>query len=388
MDYRHHFGMPWVIRQHSKTKIDSAGDSLVALAPNNSNRDAAIQIISNWRSCHTYPLYRIRRTLEKMAHTVSNNVSIVSRIKRLPSIKTKLEQKGVRRLSQMQDIGGCRAIMQTISDAHQLFTKCVSFSSRANAFADTEKVDDYITSPKKDGYRGIHLIVKLRAEDNRSRYGPRIEIQIRTALQHVWATAVEIAQARTNRLFKTKIKTADQDWLRFFLLISAEFAGIEGSPMVPGVSEISKKRVDELKDIDNRAGIISAMTAWKFIADVPKSGPGVAPNPYWFLLEFIPKDGSLRVMTYEKEKTEEAQQAYSTLELRTESDPSAQVLLASLDSIADLKEAYPNYTNDIGQFLGLVCQILGRPIPVLINWQPFPHFFFNRQPPEQAKAQP
>ena len=42
------------------------------------------------------------------------------RLKRLPSILSKLERLPWLRLSQMQDIGGCRVVLRTADDAYRI----------------------------------------------------------------------------------------------------------------------------------------------------------------------------------------------------------------------------------------------------------------------------
>ena len=55
---------------------------------------------------------------------------------------------------------------------------------------------DYIENPKSSGYRSIHYIYKYSS--NIQDYdGLKIELQIRTRLQHSWAMAVETASYRT-----------------------------------------------------------------------------------------------------------------------------------------------------------------------------------------------
>ncbi len=44
--------------------------------------------------------------------------------------------------------------------------------------------DDYIEKPKKSGYRGVHLIYKYFSDKIQTFNGLKVEVQIRTALQH------------------------------------------------------------------------------------------------------------------------------------------------------------------------------------------------------------
>lgn len=53
---------------------------------------------------------------------------------------------------------------------------------------------DYIASPKDDGYRALHLIVR--------RAGLPIEVQVRTRGQDLWANAIEEAGRQTGVQFK------------------------------------------------------------------------------------------------------------------------------------------------------------------------------------------
>ena len=70
-------------------------------------------------------------------------------------------------------------------------------------------LDDYISNPKDDGYRSIHLVYKLKRE-------PRlfIEIQVRSYFQHIWATAVETFGTLKSSSFKSG--HGEKEWLKFF----------------------------------------------------------------------------------------------------------------------------------------------------------------------------
>ncbi|WP_457767666.1 RelA/SpoT domain-containing protein [Cyanobium sp. ULC082] len=53
------------------------------------------------------------------------------------------------------------------------------------------RVDNYQAEPKPSGYRGIHLIYRYRSNKSETYNGLLLEVQIRSPLQHAWATAVE-----------------------------------------------------------------------------------------------------------------------------------------------------------------------------------------------------
>ena len=58
------------------------------------------------------------------------------------------------------------------------------------------KFNDYVENPKDSGYRSIHYVYKYSSKADKYN-GLKIELQIRTKLQHNWATAVETAGAMT-----------------------------------------------------------------------------------------------------------------------------------------------------------------------------------------------
>jgi ppGpp synthetase/RelA/SpoT-type nucleotidyltranferase len=75
---------------------------------------------------------------------------------------------------------------------------------------------DYIQSSRDaDGYRSLHLIYKYRNIKNPSYDGLRIELQIRTKLQHIWATAVETMGTLLGQALK--YRQGEEAWQDFLL---------------------------------------------------------------------------------------------------------------------------------------------------------------------------
>jgi len=60
------------------------------------------------------------------------------------------------KLARMQDIGGLRAVVDTVVQVRQLH-ELYTDGSLTHELIDT---DDYIESPKPSGYRSLHLIYK------------------------------------------------------------------------------------------------------------------------------------------------------------------------------------------------------------------------------------
>ena len=101
-------------------------------------------------------------TLKKYAKKIDKDALVAQRIKRRESIEDKLKRLKDRglTLSQMQDLGGCRAIVSTtwpIDDLVEALTTNPRMGHRLL------RVDDYIRNPKGAGYRGMHLIYEFQS---------------------------------------------------------------------------------------------------------------------------------------------------------------------------------------------------------------------------------
>ena len=115
----------------------------------------------------------------------------------------------------MQDIAGLRLVMKNKSDLHSAVNVIRSSQSK-NIF---KKMQDYHSRPKSDGYRSIHMVFQSKVD------GRLIELQFRTELEHIWATAVEVYGTIQYTSFKTG--DGDQGWKEFFKYLSSYFAMLE-----------------------------------------------------------------------------------------------------------------------------------------------------------------
>lgn len=139
---------------------------------------AALRVITDYRAMHEYPLRKVTMGVRSMLKTALPGETIRpgQRFKRLDRILGKLGRFPRMRLSQMEDIGGCRAVISERAGVYAVL-------GRIRRNWPDAKVTDYIAEPKPDGYRGVHIIER---RDSRL-----IEVQLRTVRQHVWAEAVE-----------------------------------------------------------------------------------------------------------------------------------------------------------------------------------------------------
>ncbi len=144
-------------------------------------------------------LLQIRLEQLALAHTINQKlppeaIRIATRVKTLPSFLKKLERKGWPQFyyptEVAEDLIGARAVCWFCDDCYGFVTLLRS-SKHVNV---DPTVEDFISTPKKSGYRSIHLRATIAYDGiRRDADGVTItsedmpcEIQVRTKLQDAW----------------------------------------------------------------------------------------------------------------------------------------------------------------------------------------------------------
>jgi ppGpp synthetase/RelA/SpoT-type nucleotidyltranferase len=243
--------MEWVAPEYRRDKVNIAGRALVAAMHADwddwdnsewSTYETHLNIINNWRASHAYPLLVMRTTLGNYAKTIDQGALVAQRIKRLVSIGTKLDREPRMKLTQMQDIGGCRAVVATAAHLKELVEKYAQSSIKHKRAT----IDDYVQKPRRSGYRGIHIVYRYHSDKlaKQAYEDLKIEMQLRSQYQHAWATAVETVGTFIGQALKSSM--GPDRWLRFFQLMGSVIAIREGTPMVPETGCDSASLYDEL----------------------------------------------------------------------------------------------------------------------------------------------
>lgn len=345
----------------SNTAIDKAGEILQRGSHLDLEFDRALEFINAWRSAHSYPLQAIKMLLLIRARRIHSGAIIAQRLKRLHSIRAKLELESTR-LSQMQDIGGCRAIMlnmQHVTDLRDKFLEAALKNPRSRHQLLTPK--DYIENPKPDGYRSVHLILKYQSAmpKNRNYNGFRIEVQLRTRLQHAWATAVEVVDIFSGKpSLKTSLKTqiGDDKWRRFFVLMGSAMAMREHAPLVPNTPTSKANLVKELKNLADEISALHFLGGLGHAVNVLSANQARQAAAYILILDADKKNVTVR--SYTDSDLSNAQTEYLELEKSNATNPHVQVVQVAVDSIDLLKTAYPNYYLDTTVFLQVLRQLI------------------------------
>lgn len=336
----------WEIPKYSKSEINKAGKIITDPSSSQLERNNALAILNNWRSSHAYPLQVMASNLRiRNPHAI-----VVQRLKRLESITGKLSRFQEMSLYRMQDLGGCRVILDSIDQVYKSIDKYRS--SRIRHILKREY--DYIQNPKASGYRSYHMVYQFQS-DKKETYNNNIliEIQFRTKLQHIWATAVEMMGIYTKSNLKSS--QGDKSVLRFFVLVSSIFAKIENMPICPDTVDDYNILVSEIKKIDKETNIVSMLSALSVAINHVNNNDQLKKNGY-YVLQLNYKRKILRIHSFSKSQVEVATRAYNKIEGLNNQD--LDVVLVSATSFDTLKAAYPNYFTDISEFVDMMRRIL------------------------------
>lgn len=160
----------------------------------------AYELIVAWRACHEYSLVKANMGLRSAVSTENCRLEVSQRLKRIPTILDKIRREPTMQLANMQDIGGCRAVLESVGEVRRVQRRLVE--NRTRKGAPPLRVADYISKPRSSGYRAVHVIVTYPDRDGEPR---GIEVQLRTRLQHDWAITVERLSGRLRHDFKSGV---------------------------------------------------------------------------------------------------------------------------------------------------------------------------------------
>ena len=333
--------MKYPLPEYSRNAVKKAGGVLTG--KKTGDNDLALEVLSNWRSCHGYPLNTFQATLRDKLKAVDPTAVVAQRLKRTPSIIEKLKREPLMKLSTMQDIGGLRAVVKDVAAVREL----VARYSKSRFQHSRILTRDYIAQPKGSGYRSVHLIYRYKNAVRPDYDGLHVELQIRSRMQHYWATAVETAGVFLRESLKAS--EGPQPWLDFFVVCSAAFACLENCQRVPGFEHLTKKRtyaacVSAADSLD----VEKILRGFAVVVDEVASKSSAAA---FHLIVLDTKEELVTIRPFSEANLAKASSEYTKLESEVREDENRQVVLVSAGPINNLKRAYPNYFLDAEDFL-------------------------------------
>lgn len=327
----------------SNRKIDNIGEQLkkVTLL-----KKADLNILLEWRNSFSpileYYYSKLKKEIKK-----EDLVVLARRLKRIESIQIKLKRFKTMRLSTLQDIAGVRAVLKD----EQALNKVFAHLRSQITINKLKRVDNYFSAPKENGYRGVHLIYQNASSNI-------IEIQLRTELQHIWATAVEIYGELQNTSFKTG--EGDEQWKEFFLLLSSYFAIKENSTPAQEHIRLSKNKIrSQLKKAIKNLNVIEKLNAsTNGIQIVVSKYNESAKTGKYALLELDLKNKQTTVEIFNKKDISKAIEIYTQKELHMKKSDQRNIVFVNIEDLDKIQKSYPNYFLDTKKLLEILSKIV------------------------------
>jgi hypothetical protein len=334
------------IPQRSKRQINIAGRVLRSSGSSLTPEVVqALDVLGDWRTLHAYPLQCAYMKLREGSRRIDQKALVSQRLKRVPSILYKLQRNPSMALTTIQDIGGCRAILTDLKGVRKLAPRMGTI------------VKDYIANPKPDGYRGIHLVERYMptSDKHEEHTGCKIEIQLRTRLQHAWATAVETVDSLLNQNIKGG--AGQKEWRRFFALASSLIALKENSPSVPDCPSERSVLVKELQRVIGKLDVFAKLDGLSAsIESLSKLQKNEGCAAYVLVLDM--KERRISLTGFMKSHLEHVASHYLETEKEHFGDPRFQVVQVYVSQIKELKRAFPNYYLDTQAFVTFISEAL------------------------------
>lgn len=336
---------------HSKKAVERAARAIRHQC-DLEQREEAIKIIQNYREYHLYPLMLIKNHLARTAKKVDTSAIVVRRLKRLPTIINKLERRtldGINpntiQLTSMQDIGGCRVIVKNLEKLKQLHEKL----NKSKSVHRIRKTNDYL-KPKESGYGGIHITYNCfeNYKQEHEWKNTRIEVQLRTELQHNWATSLEIIDTIKNVQLKTSMD-GHKDWRAFFSAAGKLVAHKEKAYILTN-EELYEEQLT-LARLQKNLNVIETLAQYTVaISHVnTNSLPKKVKNHQGMCLVELKEFKSTSETSLTLFDKNKMPQALEALAISEKNNHQISVLLSFAETKI-LKKAYPNYFGSTTQF--------------------------------------
>jgi ppGpp synthetase/RelA/SpoT-type nucleotidyltranferase len=344
--------------KYSGKRITKAGELLA-----NSNLrtmdpvvfDESMDCLSFWRGEHADPLEQAYAELAKATSGIEKHPVFSKRLKRADSIRSKLRVYKGMSLRRMQDIGGCRVVVGS--------NKKVKKLSKLLANSDHIKLrNNYIDIAKDDGYRSIHLVGGYKGREGK--VFP-VEIQVRSVLQHVWATGVEMIDICTGQSLKSGL--GSEKWEVFFLRLSEIFVEMESihflntmqmEPLLMSMNALMKDKkfsslISQLAGFERSLHLQKKLESYTNLIGSVDAVLEDKPDTQGYYLVYVNLEvGSVIAQDFfGSNEIDLANDRYLALEKKIDGNDKEITALVSTEAVGGIKEAYPNYFADAQKLL-------------------------------------
>jgi ppGpp synthetase/RelA/SpoT-type nucleotidyltranferase len=293
-------------------------------------------VFDEYRKSHLEPLSETTLELQGWLNEYGHDYYIAQRLKRKPQIVRKLNRLSVR-LTQLQDIGGCRIILEKnelVEQAVEFFKKKIE----STADLSLARITDYREKGRDvTGYRSVHLLLE--------RGGKKLELQLRSRIQHYWAESIE----RTSVIYGYHLKEGegDPEVISYFQKLSDAFYEIE-SGRTPSMRsrldiDVAKKQSEEIIRAKNPSKAIDSHVNEDIILTLTeKDRRSQSPINNWIIV-FDWSSGQFVSWDIVGRTPDEAIKAYVRYENQFPVEKNFEVVLIGSSRVATVRRTHSHY---------------------------------------------
>ena len=316
----------------SKNRVTRAG----AAVRDGRETQEDLEVINAWRAAHKPVLNTFQALLRN--RTRGTGTVVAQRHKRKQTIFDKLSRFPKMELHRMDDVAGCRLIfpdVRALGEFREALHKARFRHKRRNS---PDKYD-YIKHPKATGYRGIHDVYEydVNSQVGQTAKGLLIEIQYRTAVQHAWATAVEVIGFITSS--QPKFQQGDKRYETVMLYASEIIARANEGFASFLADEPDADVLRRFAELDQELGLLTLLRGLNAVDSVASANRNV-------ILIFGEK---LEVRSFAS-----ANDAIQSLFELEKANPGKDIVLVRADTSDDVRNAFRNYFSDAREFIDLI----------------------------------
>jgi ppGpp synthetase/RelA/SpoT-type nucleotidyltranferase len=319
----------------SKSRIDKAGRLLSNSGELTEESIELEDVFDAYRASHLEPLSQTTLELQQWLHEYGRRYYIAQRLKRKPQILRKLRRLSVR-LTQLQDIGGCRIIVDNNKDVDDLVNYFQSQIGKTPTFSIT-KITDYRVKGRDDtGYRSVHLIL---SRDERA-----LELQVRSRIQHYWSESIE----RTSVIYghHLKEKEGNHTVISYFKVLSDVFYEIESGREPSSQSKIDLDRLrlgaQDIIDKSDKFKVLDSFVNEDIVRTLT-STQGSSDSLNNWIIVFDWNSGDFLTWEAVGRATDDAVKKYIYYENQFPTEKNYEVVMIGSSDIASVRQTHSHY---------------------------------------------
>lgn len=321
----------------SKARIDKAG-RLLSTPPDPLTEEylELEDVFDTYRKTFLPKLTELTSQIQFWLTNNGEHYYIAQRLKRKPQILRKLRRLSAR-LTQRQDIGGCRIIVRSNRQVDEL-KDFIEKKIAETEYLNLVRATDYRSRGRDDsGYRAVHLII-----ENKEKV---IELQIRSMIQHYWAESIE----RTSVIYGSHLKEQEGDpvVIKYFKNLSDIFYELEAGRQPSGHAQVEldtlRRRAEEIIEASGKGKALGTFVNDDIMRTLAEKERSSAKGINNWIFVFDWNSGSFITWDIVDRDPDQAADTYSKYERQYPAEDQLEVVLIGSSDVSTVRKTHSHY---------------------------------------------